>query len=86
VSSAPSTRCAGRRPRGAQPLRRPGGHHARAAAFARGSLKVQSYARPGKLFTASGDLIVAEVGALTPDALRRIVDAIVALLRAGWTT
>ena len=48
------------------------------AAFARGSLEVQSYARPGKLFTASGDLIVAEVGALTPDALKRIVDAIVA--------
>ena len=56
------------------------------ATFARGSLKVQSYARPGKLFTASGDLIVAEVGALTPDALKRIVDAIVALLRAGCTT
>ena len=31
----------------------------------------QSYARPGKLFTASGDLIVAEVGALTPDALTK---------------
>ncbi len=41
------------------------------AAFARGSLEVQSYARPGKLFTASGDLIVAEVGALTPDALTK---------------
>ena len=56
------------------------------ATFARGSLKVQSYARPGKLFTASGDLIVGEVGALTLDALKRIVDAIVALLRAGCTT
>ena len=38
------------------------------SAFASGSLYVTSYARPGKLFTASRDLITARVGALKPDA------------------
>lgn len=51
------------------------------AAFARGSLRVASYARPGKLFTASDDLVVAEVGALTPAAFDRIVNAVVTLIR-----
>ena len=53
------------------------------AAFASGSLRVTSYARPGKLFTASSDLITAQVGALTRESVTRIVDAVVALLRAG---
>jgi mRNA interferase MazF len=51
------------------------------AAFASGSLRVTSYARPGKLFTASIDLITGEVGTLTPEARSRIVDAVVALMR-----
>jgi len=42
---------------------------------------VPSFARPGKLFTASSELIVGETGRLTPEALTLIVDAIVALLR-----
>ena len=55
-------------------------------AFARGSLRVASYARPGKLFTASDDLVVGKVGALTPEVLARIVDAVVTLLRTGRST
>lgn len=51
------------------------------AAFASGSLRVVSYARPGKLFTASQDLVTGQLGVLTPDALTRIVDAVVGLLR-----
>jgi mRNA interferase MazF len=51
--------------------------------FAAGSLQVVSYARPGKLFTASQTLIVRRVGTLKADALREIVDAVVALLRRG---
>ena len=51
------------------------------AAFARGSLRVASYVRPGKLFTASDDLVVAEVGALTPAAFDRVVNAVVTLIR-----
>ena len=42
-----------------------------------------SYVRPSKLFTASGDLIAAQVGVLTAEAMGRIVDAVVALLKAG---
>ena len=52
-------------------------------AFARGSLRITSYARPGKLFTASADLVVGDVGALTADAHTRIVDGVISLLRAG---
>ena len=51
------------------------------AAFASGSLRVVSYARPGKLFTASQDLVTRQLGVLTPDAFKRIVDAVVGLLR-----
>jgi hypothetical protein len=52
-------------------------------AFGSGSLPVTSYARPGKLFTASGDPIAAQVGVLTAEAMARIVDAVVTLLKAG---
>jgi len=50
-------------------------------AFASGTLRVASYVRPGKLFTASSDLITAQAGMLSPDSLTRIVDAVVPLLR-----
>ncbi len=49
--------------------------------FASGSLHLASFARPGKLFTASRDLMTASVGQLRPVALERTLDAIVALLR-----
>ena len=51
------------------------------SAFASGSLRVTSYARPGKLFTASGDLITKEMGVLTHEALTRVVDAVINLVR-----
>lgn len=50
-------------------------------AFASGSLRIRSYARPGKLFTASSDLMTHHVGRLTEHARSRIVDAVVALIR-----
>jgi mRNA interferase MazF len=49
--------------------------------FASGSLRAESYARPGKLFTASRDLMVAEVAGLTSAALQEVVDAVVAIVR-----
>ena len=52
------------------------------ASFAAGSVQVTSYARPGKLFTANSDLMVAQVGTLKPDSLMEVVDALVDLLRA----
>lgn len=51
--------------------------------FATGSLRVVSYARPGKLFTANQDLLVSEVATLTVQSLKQVVDAVVDLLRTG---
>ena len=49
--------------------------------FASGSLRIASAARPGKLFTASHDLMVARVGVLHEEPFARIVAAIVGLLQ-----
>ena len=54
-----------------------------AADFASGGLLVASFARPGKLFTANGSLMVRSVGKLNDAALQRIIDAVVQLLRPG---
>jgi len=51
--------------------------------FHAGSLRVTSYARPGKLFTANQTLITAQAGVLNDEVLKNIVDAIVGILRAG---
>lgn len=49
--------------------------------FAQGSLRRTSYARPGKLFTANGSLMVAQVGVLEPQPFQSILDAVIDLLR-----
>ena len=51
--------------------------------FGSGSLRVVSYARPAKLFTANNSLIVAQIGRLTSDTLRQIVEGVSDLLREG---
>ena len=51
--------------------------------FAVGSLRIVSYARPGKLFTASEGLMVTEVGKLKLRSFQQIIDSVVALLRTG---
>ncbi len=51
--------------------------------FASGSLQRTSYVRPGKLFTASGGLIVREVGILNPESLSRLIDRVIELLRSS---
>jgi mRNA interferase MazF len=53
------------------------------ADFVSGSLKLTSYARPGKLFTASSDLMVSRIGLLKKEKVEQIVDAVVNLLQAG---
>jgi mRNA interferase MazF len=55
------------------------------ASFATGSLRLTSYARPGKLFTANDNLMVMQVGTLKADVLKQIVDAVINVLRAGLT-
>lgn len=49
--------------------------------FSIGSLQVASYARPGKLFTASDSLVRSEVGILRPTALKRVLTAVTGLLQ-----
>jgi mRNA interferase MazF len=49
--------------------------------FATGALRVVSYVRPGKLFTASKSLFEAEAGRLSAPALERVREAVIALLR-----
>jgi len=49
--------------------------------FDSGGLLVASFARPGKLFTANASLLVRSVGRLNDVTLRRVLDAVVLLLR-----
>jgi mRNA interferase MazF len=51
--------------------------------FHQGELQRTSYARPTKLFTANHEPMVAEVGVLTAEALRQIIDAVVEVLHSG---
>ena len=48
-----------------------------------GALRVDSFARPAKLFTASNSLIVAQVGQLKSDVLNQILDKLTEILRGG---
>ena len=51
--------------------------------FARGSLKLTSYARPGKLFTANSSLIIRQVGQLHTEAFEPIAGAIIRLIQSS---
>ena len=55
--------------------------HLTLASFMSGSLRSESYARPGKLFTASVDLMVAQVAILNDAARRQVLDAVITILR-----
>jgi mRNA interferase MazF len=52
------------------------------SSFGCGSLRSESYARPGKL-TASRDLMIGEVATLNSDARQQLVEAVVAILRSS---
>ena len=54
-----------------------------ATSFASGGLSRDSFARPGKLFTASEAIVVRVAGSLKPGAHRSIVEAVVNLIRSG---
>ena len=51
--------------------------------FSDGGLNRESYARPGKLFTASANLFVAMLGQLHSEKRAVLVDSVVQLLRSG---
>lgn len=48
-----------------------------------GELRVASYARPGKLFTAHETLIVGQVGVLRAEVLGEIRNVVIHLLQQG---
>lgn len=54
-----------------------------ASDFLSGGLKVLSFARPGKLFTAHSRLVLRSVGVLKPTTFGRIRSAIIALFQTG---
>lgn len=51
-----------------------------------GSLRMVSYARPGKLFTGNDSLVVASVGKLRAEVFRQVVEAVIDLLREASGT
>jgi mRNA interferase MazF len=51
--------------------------------FESGSLRIRSYARPAKLFTASRDLMIQEVGRVRRAAFSQVVNKIVLLLQTS---
>ena len=53
------------------------------ASFASGSLRLTSYARSAKLFTANRALMVTQVGILKVGAFKQIVEIVINILRAS---
>jgi mRNA interferase MazF len=53
------------------------------SSFAQGGLRLTSYVRPGKLFTAHRSLGVRRVGRLTDRARNQVRDAVIDLIRKG---
>ena len=51
------------------------------ADFKQGSLRLVSFARPAKLFTAHESLFVSEAGVLTAESLKRITDEVVCVIQ-----
>lgn len=51
--------------------------------FRSGSLRVASYARPGKLFTANAALIAETIGVLKKAMLKRLIAGVVEILEKG---
>jgi len=49
--------------------------------FETGSLRLTSYARPAKLFTAHESLFVSGVGFLSTESLKRITDEVVSVIQ-----
>ena len=49
--------------------------------FDEGSLRIDSFARPGKLFTASAGLMLTDVGTLKSIVSKQIVESVIGILR-----
>ena len=53
------------------------------ADFQEGTLRIRSYVRPGKLFTANYELFTSQAGTLTPESFQHIIESVVTILRSG---
>lgn len=53
------------------------------ADFASGTLRIESYARPGKLFTANERLILSSVGVLSSAKLESLTAAVAQMIRSS---
>ena len=53
------------------------------ADFGRGSLRLASYVRPGKLFTAHGSLVANQAGELKSEKFSAVRDAVVQMIQRG---
>jgi len=51
--------------------------------FSSGSLRITSYARPGKLFTGNRTLALAHLGKLNNQAFQEVIKAVIDLLGQG---
>jgi mRNA interferase MazF len=51
--------------------------------FARGSLRIVSYARPGKIFTANASLMESEVGILKEVPFNKIIETVIDIIRGS---
>jgi mRNA interferase MazF len=53
------------------------------SSIAQGSLRIISHARPGKLFTASQELMVSQAGTISTVSLQAIVESVTRILRSS---
>ena len=53
------------------------------ADFQQGNLRLDSWVRPAKLFTAHESLFVIEIGQMKDGTLRRIVDQVISVIQSG---
>jgi mRNA interferase MazF len=51
--------------------------------FQTGGLRLPSYVRPGKLFTANHVLIAGQAGIFQAAAFQQVIDAVIALVESG---
>ncbi len=61
----------------------PGAVSLEAADFVRGSLRLTSYARPGKLFTAHTSLVAGQAGELQPGKFSAVRNTVVQMIQKG---
>ena len=65
-----------------QPYADPRAIELKADGFSEGGLRLASYARPGKLFTASSSIFLRQTGMLDSETFQRVLNSEVSLLRS----